>query len=231
MTMSIDLLRNCLTKLLFMAVCVPALLFAGCGGGESGSVLMESAMPASDDLAGATNPALEIEQAGLAVQLDTNMGMIVIELDAEKAPLTVENFLNYVESGHYDDTVFHRVIDGFMIQGGGFDTDLTRKPALDPVANEADNGLKNDRYTIAMARTGDPQSATSQFFINVADNSFLDYRAPTVAGWGYAVFGRVTSGKAVVDQIAVTQTGAAGSFAQDVPLQSVVINSINQINK
>ncbi len=227
--MSIKSLWNRFIKLPSLAVCVLALLLAGCGGGESGSVLMGTGgAGAPGDLAAAADPALEDAQAVLLVQLDTNMGAIAIELDAEKAPLTVENFLDYMESGHYDNTVFHRVIDGFMIQGGGFDTDLVQKPTLDPVANEADNGLKNERYTIAMARTSDPQSATSQFFINVADNTFLDYRAPTMAGWGYTVFGRVVSGKAIVDQIAATRTGAAGRFAKDVPLQSVIINSITR---
>ena len=156
------------------------------------------------------------------VILHTNFGEIHLELDAEKAPKTVENFLNYVKAGHYDGTIFHRVINGFMIQGGGFDADMEQKTTQAPVDNEADNGLKNNNYTIAMARTSDPHSASAQFFINVADNNFLNFSAPTAQGWGYAVFGKVTQGTDVVDQIkAVKTTNKRGH--SDVPVENVVI--------
>ncbi len=158
----------------------------------------------------------------MSVKLHTSHGTISIELDAEKAPETVQNFLAYVEAGHYDNTVFHRVIDGFMIQGGGFEPGMKQKPANNTVKNEADNGLKNTRGTVAMARTQDPHSASAQFFINVADNDFLDFRAPTAQGWGYCVFGRVTEGMDTVDAIKAVKTGASG-FHQDVPKEDVVI--------
>ncbi|RQQ49852.1 peptidylprolyl isomerase [Burkholderia stagnalis] len=156
------------------------------------------------------------------VELYTNHGVIKLELDAAKAPKTVENFLNYVKKGHYDGTVFHRVINGFMIQGGGFEPGLKQKPTDAPIDNEANNGLKNDTYTIAMARTNDPHSATAQFFINVNDNDFLNHSSPTPQGWGYAVFGKVVEGQDVVDKIKAVKTGNAG-FHQDVPTDDVVI--------
>jgi peptidyl-prolyl cis-trans isomerase B (cyclophilin B) len=156
----------------------------------------------------------------MSVLLTTNHGQITLELDADKAPKTVENFLNYVKSGHYDGTIFHRVIDGFMIQGGGFSPDMRQKPTEDPVENEANNGLTNDRYTIAMARTSDPHSASAQFFINVNDNDFLNY--PGSDGWGYCVFGKVTSGTEVVDTIGKVETGRRSMFS-DVPTEDVVI--------
>ncbi|AIO33281.1 peptidylprolyl isomerase [Burkholderia pseudomultivorans] len=156
------------------------------------------------------------------VELHTNHGVIKLELDAAKAPKTVENFLNYVKKGHYDGTVFHRVINGFMIQGGGFEPGLKQKPTDAPIDNEANNGLKNDAYTIAMARTNDPHSATAQFFINVNDNDFLNHSSPTPQGWGYAVFGKVVEGQDVVDKIKGVKTGNAG-FHQDVPTDDVVI--------
>ncbi|RQS73950.1 peptidyl-prolyl cis-trans isomerase [Burkholderia sp. Bp8963] len=156
------------------------------------------------------------------VELHTNHGVIKLELDAAKAPKTVENFLNYVKKGHYDGTVFHRVINGFMIQGGGFEPGLKQKPTDAPIDNEANNGLKNDNYTIAMARTNDPHSATAQFFINVNDNDFLNHSSPTPQGWGYAVFGKVVEGQDVVDKIKAVKTGNAG-FHQDVPTDDVVI--------
>jgi peptidyl-prolyl cis-trans isomerase B (cyclophilin B) len=152
--------------------------------------------------------------------LTTNHGQITLELDADKAPKTVENFLSYVKSGHYDGTIFHRVIDGFMIQGGGFSPDMRQKPTEDNVENEANNGLTNDRYTIAMARTSDPHSASAQFFINVSDNDFLNY--PGSDGWGYCVFGKVTSGAEVVDKIGKVDTGRRSMFS-DVPTEDVVI--------
>ncbi|KFL50983.1 cyclophilin [Burkholderia pyrrocinia] len=156
------------------------------------------------------------------VELHTNHGVIKLELDAAKAPKTVENFLNYVKKGHYDGTVFHRVINGFMIQGGGFEPGLKQKPTDAPIDNEANNGLKNDNYTVAMARTNDPHSATAQFFINVNDNDFLNHSSPTPQGWGYAVFGKVVEGQDVVDKIKGVKTGNAG-FHQDVPNDDVVI--------
>ncbi len=156
----------------------------------------------------------------MAVILSTNHGNIKIELDAEKAPKTVENFLSYVESGHYNGTIFHRVIDGFMIQGGGFEPGMKQKPTNATIENEAKNGLKNTRYSIAMARTGDPHSASAQFFINTQNNSFLDY--PGQDGWGYCVFGTVTEGTDVVDKIKAVKTTRTGMF-QDVPVENVVI--------
>jgi peptidyl-prolyl cis-trans isomerase B (cyclophilin B) len=154
------------------------------------------------------------------VVLTTNHGAITLELDVEKAPKSVENFVTYVKSGHYDGTIFHRVIDGFMIQGGGFDPDMKQKSTNDPINNEAENGLKNDRYTVAMARTSDPHSATAQFFINVGDNEFLNY--PGSDGWGYAVFGKVSDGEDVVDAIRAVKTGRKSMFS-DVPVETVVI--------
>lgn len=157
------------------------------------------------------------------VELKTNLGSITAELYPDKAPQTVKNFLEYVQSGYYKGTIFHRVIPGFMIQGGGFSQDLTQKPTRDPIQNEAANGLKNDIGTIAMARTPNPHSATAQFFINVADNGFLNHTAPTARGYGYAVFGKVVKGMDVVNKIARLATGAGGPFPQDVPQQEVVI--------
>lgn len=156
------------------------------------------------------------------VELHTNRGVIRAELDDEKAPKTVANFLSYVKAGHYDGTVFHRVIKGFMIQGGGFESGLRQKPTQAPIANEADNGLKNGKYTLAMARTSVPDSATSQFFINAADNAFLDFKSKTPQGWGYAVFGKVVGGTEVVDAIESVATGRQGGH-DDVPLDDVVI--------
>jgi len=156
------------------------------------------------------------------VKLQTNFGTIVLELDAARAPETVKNFLAYVESGHFDNTIFHRVIDGFMIQGGGFETGMTQKPTGAPIQNEAGNGLRNERYTVAMARTGDPHSATAQFFINVKDNAFLNHTAPSGQGWGYCVFGKVVEGMDVVDRIKAVRTGSKGPH-QDVPVDEVVI--------
>jgi peptidyl-prolyl cis-trans isomerase B (cyclophilin B) len=156
------------------------------------------------------------------VRLHTNLGVIGVELDAERAPKTVENFLRYVRSGHYDNTLFHRVINGFMIQGGGFEPGMTQKPTQAPIENEATNGLRNAKYTVAMARTSDPHSATAQFFINVSDNDFLNHTSPSGQGWGYCVFGRVVEGTDVVDKIRAVRTGRAGGH-QDVPEEDVVI--------
>jgi peptidyl-prolyl cis-trans isomerase B (cyclophilin B) len=151
-----------------------------------------------------------------------NHGVITLELDEQKAPQSTKNFLDYVKAGHYDRTVFHRVIDGFMIQGGGFEPGMTQKKVGAPIQNEANNGLKNDRYTVAMSSTSVPHSATAQFFINVADNEFLNHTAPSAQGWGYAVFGKVVGGTDVVDRIKAVKTGRKG-FHDDVPVQDVVI--------
>ncbi|MBV6273444.1 peptidyl-prolyl cis-trans isomerase [Alcaligenaceae bacterium CGII-47] len=158
------------------------------------------------------------------VKLHTNMGDMLIELDAEKAPKTVESFLSYVKEGFYDGTVFHRVINNFMVQGGGFEVGMKQKQTHAPVENEADNGLKNNRYTLAMARTADPHSATAQFFINVADNDFLNFTAPTPNGWGYTVFGKIIEGTEVADEIKKVKTGTKG-FHQDVPVDDVIIET------
>ncbi|MFD8244238.1 peptidylprolyl isomerase [Nocardia sp. NPDC059691] len=159
------------------------------------------------------------------VNISTNYGSIVLELDDQKAPNTVRNFVDYANAGHYNGTIFHRVIPGFMIQGGGFEPGLRQKGTKAPIQNEANNGLKNNKYTVAMARTNDPHSATAQFFINVSDNDFLNHSAPTAAGWGYAVFGAVTEGADVVDKIAGVRTSSAGMH-QDVPVDDVVIESV-----
>ncbi len=163
-----------------------------------------------------------------SVLLKTNHGDITLELDAAKAPKSVANFLAYVNSGHYDGTIFHRVIDNFMIQGGGMTAGMKQKSTLDQIENEANNGLKNERGTIAMARTSDPHSATAQFFINVNDNDFLNHTAPTPQGWGYAVFGKVSNGMDVVDKIKKVKTGNAG-YHQDVPTEDVVIEKASVI--
>jgi peptidyl-prolyl cis-trans isomerase B (cyclophilin B) len=156
------------------------------------------------------------------VKLHTNHGVITLELDAAKAPVTVENFLGYVKGGHFNNTVFHRVIDGFMIQGGGFEPGMKQKPTGAQIKNEADNRLKNDKYTVAMARTSDPHSATAQFFINIADNDFLNHTGPNAQGWGYCVFGKVTGGTDVVDKIKGVKTGNRGGH-QNVPTEDVII--------
>jgi peptidyl-prolyl cis-trans isomerase B (cyclophilin B) len=163
------------------------------------------------------------------VQMETSAGTLRIELDEANAPLCTANFLAYVHSGHYDGTVFHRVIKGFMLQGGGFEAGMKQKPTLAPIKNEANNGLKNKRYTLSMARTNDPHSATSQFFVNVADNAFLDFKAENASGWGYAVFGRVVAGTEVVDAIEKVQTGRKG-FHDDVPLEDVVIIKATEVH-
>ena len=162
------------------------------------------------------------------VKLHTNFGTITLDLDAKRAPDTVANFLEYVRSGFFDNTVFHRVIDGFMIQGGGFEPGMKQKPVNAPIKNEADNGLKNEAYTVAMARTSDPNSATAQFFINVSDNTFLNHTAKNAQGWGYAVFGRVVEGNDVVDRIRKVRTGTRGMH-QDVPLEDVVIERAEEV--
>ena len=160
------------------------------------------------------------------VTIATTVGQMTLELDADNAPKTVENFLAYANSGFYDGTIFHRVINNFMIQGGGFTTDMEQKPTQAPVDNEANNGLKNERGTIAMARTQDPHSATAQFFINVQDNDFLNHTGENMQGWGYAVFGKVTQGEEVLDKIRSVQTGSQGGH-QDVPTDPILIESIS----
>ena len=164
------------------------------------------------------------------VVLETSQGAITVELFAEQAPLSVANFLGYVRAGYYDDTIFHRVIPGFMVQGGGMTSDMIRKPAREPVANEANKGLANTRGTLALARTQEPHSATSQFFINVVDNGFLDHQSETARGWGYAVFGRVSAGMDVVDAIAAMPTGVVDG-TPDVPLEAIVIESARVLER
>ncbi|QYK11692.1 peptidyl-prolyl cis-trans isomerase [Shewanella rhizosphaerae] len=159
------------------------------------------------------------------ITMQTNHGVIKLELDAEKAPATVANFIKYAKDGFYDGTIFHRVIDGFMIQGGGFTEDMSQKRCNEAIENEANNGLSNLVGTIAMARTSDPHSATAQFFININDNTFLDFKSESVQGWGYCVFGKVTEGMDVVNQIKAVATGNRGMH-QDVPLEAVVIDSV-----
>jgi peptidyl-prolyl cis-trans isomerase B (cyclophilin B) len=162
------------------------------------------------------------------IKMDTSAGSLVIELDDVAAPLSTANFLSYVAKGHYDGTVFHRVIKGFMLQGGGFEVGMKQKPCDAPIQNEANNGLKNKRYTLAMARTNDPHSATAQFFINTVDNAFLDHTAPSAQGWGYAVFGKVVQGMDVVEAIEKVRTGRKG-FHDDVPLEDVRIERVTEV--
>ncbi len=163
------------------------------------------------------------------VKMETSKGTMIIELYPDKAPKTVKNFLAYVRSGAYDGTIFHRVIKNFMNQGGGYTVDFEKKPTNDPIKNEADNGLKNLKYTIAMARTSAPHSATNQFFINTNDNSFLDFTSKTSRGWGYTVFGKVIKGQDVVDKISQVKTGAKGPFASDAPMVNIVIRKMTEI--
>jgi peptidyl-prolyl cis-trans isomerase B (cyclophilin B) len=163
------------------------------------------------------------------VKLETSAGDIIIRLNSERAPKTVANFLQYVDEGFYDGTIFHRVIEGFMIQAGGFTEQLQRKPIRSPIRNEATNGLKNYRFSIAMARTNQPHSASSQFFINTEDNRNLDHTSPTPSGWGYTVFGKVIEGTSVVEKISTVQTGPKGSFPRDVPIDNVVIKSASRV--
>ena len=163
------------------------------------------------------------------VLMRTLLGDMTLELDADKAPTTVANFLAYAEAGHYDGTIFHRVINNFMVQGGGFDVDMSQKATNDPITNEANNGLKNDRGTVAMARTMDPHSATAQFFINVSDNDFLNFSGENMQGWGYAVFGQIVEGEDVLDKIRVVPTGSKAGH-QDVPSDPIVIESVTLIS-
>ena len=180
------------------------------------------ALAANMQLAQAANPK---------VKMETSKGTVIVELYPDKAPVTVKNFLRYVNEGHYDGTIFHRVIKNFMNQGGGFTADYKRKETHDPIKNEADNGLQNLKYTIAMARTNDPHSATDQFFINTKDNAFLDHTSKTARGWGYAVFGKVIDGKDVMSKIARVKTTGKGPFASDVPVVEVVIRHMSEIKE
>jgi peptidyl-prolyl cis-trans isomerase B (cyclophilin B) len=164
----------------------------------------------------------------IIIELQTSQGDIRIQLDEQKAPQSAQNFLKYVESGHFDGTIFHRVIRNFMIQGGGFTTEMQQKPTQEPIRNEAGNGLKNNKYTVAMARTSAPHSATAQFFINTADNDFLNFKSESPSGWGYAVFGEVIAGKEVVDKIEGVKTGRKG-FHDDVPQEAIVIRKAIKI--
>jgi peptidyl-prolyl cis-trans isomerase B (cyclophilin B) len=168
--------------------------------------------------------------AAVHILMTTTVGPMTLELDTDSAPKTVENFLSYVASGHYDGTIFHRVIDNFMIQGGGFSTDMEQKSTQAPIENEANNGLKNARGTIAMARTQDPHSATAQFFINVSENDFLNHTGENMQGWGYAVSGKVTEGEDVLDKIRGVQTGNQGGH-QDVPLEPIIIESVTVVSE
>jgi len=163
------------------------------------------------------------------VVIDTTMGSFTIEVDAERAPKTVQNFLAYVDAGHYSGTIFHRVIDGFMVQGGGYDGAYDKKNVRAPIVNEADNGVKNERSTVAMARTNEPHSATAQFFVNVSDNKFLNHKSKTDREWGYTVFGKVVSGMDVVDKIKNVKTGEQGPFSKDAPLEPVSITSARRV--
>ena len=185
-------------------------------------------MIASILLAAAATVASSADDEAPRVEIATDRGTFVVALFADRAPATVENFLRYVEDGFYDGTVFHRVIPGFMIQGGGFDESLAKKPTRAPIENEADNGVANRRGTLAMARTGDPHSATAQFFVNLVDNAYLDHRGRDAQGWGYAVFGRVVAGMETVDAIAAVPTGTRAGM-QNVPLDPVVIEKARRV--
>ncbi len=193
--------------------------------------LMGTSIGAAEDLEAKQTAKTDDKAMTTKVKIDTNLGSIVIRLDAEKAPATTENFLAYVKDGHYEGTIFHRVIPGFMAQGGGFSGDFKQKPTRAPIKNEADNGLKNKRGTIAMARTSDPNSASAQFFINLVDNAFLDHTTKTMQGWGYAVFGEVVEGMDVVDAMAKVSTGAGGPMPKDVPQRPIVIEQASLLTE
>jgi peptidyl-prolyl cis-trans isomerase B (cyclophilin B) len=203
------------------------LFILGCASTNTNNTMISDTQPNS--LSNTNNQETTMSDMPV-VQLETSMGEITIELNEEKAPKTVENFLNYVNSGHYEGTIFHRVIDGFMIQGGGMDAQMNEKKTNAPIENEADNGLKNDKGTIAMARTQDPHSATSQFFINVKDNDFLNHSGKNMQGWGYTVFGKVTDGMDVIEKMRSVATGRFGMHA-DVPNEPITINSAKVVSQ
>jgi len=186
---------------------------------------------AATSIALAAESPKKMSEPTTKVKFETSLGAFVVQLNAAKAPVTVENFLTYVKEGHYDGTIFHRVIPGFMAQGGGYTADFKQKPTHKPIKNEADNGLLNKRGTIAMARTPDPNSASSQFFINYVDNAFLDYKSPTPQGWGYAVFGEVVEGMNVVDEMAKIPTGPGGPMPSDVPKTPIVVNKATVVTQ
>jgi len=211
-----------ITRPLFQSTALLAALFATAALAQKPADAPKSAATAAKPAASkASTCKIEKGTTAVKVKLTTNMGAITLDLNAEKAPLSVENFVKYVESGHYNGTIFHRVIGNFMIQGGGFDKNMNQKPTNAPIKNEATNGLKNDNYTIAMARTNVVDSATAQFFINVKDNDFLNHAGP--ANYGYAVFGKVVEGMDVVDKIKAVKTGPKGMFPTDVPQETVTI--------
>jgi peptidyl-prolyl cis-trans isomerase B (cyclophilin B) len=203
------------------------LFILGCASTNTNNTMISDTQPNS--LSNTNNQETTMSDMPV-VQLETSMGDITIELNEEKAPKTVENFINYVNSGHYEGTIFHRVIDGFMIQGGGMDAQMNEKKTNAPIENEADNGLKNDKGTIAMARTQDPHSATSQFFINVKDNDFLNHSGKNMQGWGYTVFGKVTDGMDVIEKMRSVATGRFGMHA-DVPNEPITINSAKVVSQ
>jgi peptidyl-prolyl cis-trans isomerase B (cyclophilin B) len=203
------------------------LFILGCASTNTNNTMISDTQPNS--LSNTNNQETTMSDMPV-VQLETSMGDITIELNEEKAPKTVENFLNYVNSGHYEGTIFHRVIDGFMIQGGGMDAQMNEKKTNAPIENEADNGLRNDKGTIAMARTQDPHSATSQFFINVKDNDFLNHSGKNMQGWGYTVFGKVTDGMDVIEKMRSVATGRFGMHA-DVPNEPITINSAKVVSQ
>lgn len=186
---------------------------------------------AATSIALAAESPKKMSEPTTKVKFETSLGAFVVQLNAAKAPVTVENFLSYVKEGHYDGTIFHRVIPGFMAQGGGYTADFKQKPTHKPIKNEADNGLLNKRGTIAMARTPDPNSASSQFFINYVDNAFLDYKSSTPQGWGYAVFGEVVEGMNVVDEMAKIPTGPGGPMPSDVPKTPIVVNKATVVTQ
>ena len=217
--------------LLIVALLLPAFAFAQTGTAPAKPAAKAPAKAAAPAKKAAETPASEADKTASKVLIKTNLGEMTVELYPDKAPKTVENFLAYVNAKFYDGTVFHRVIDNFMIQGGGFTPDLRQKPTRPAIANEAKNGLSNARGTLAMARTGDPNSATAQFFINVVDNPRLDYTSDANGStWGYCVFGKVISGLDVVDKIKAVPTGAQGPFKSDVPTTPVVIEKISVIH-
>ncbi|MFT4571080.1 MAG: peptidyl-prolyl cis-trans isomerase B (cyclophilin B) [Hyphomicrobiaceae bacterium] len=203
-----------------LALSAVCLLAVSCSSPAEDGATSQPAAPA---------PAVVVDNGKTVVVITTNRGVIKAELDSERAPVSVENFLEYAKAGHYEGTVFHRVIKGFMIQGGGFNADTSQKPTRDPIKNEADNQLKNDRGTLAMARTSVVDSATAQFFINHADNAFLNFKAPTTQGYGYTVFGRVIEGMNVVDDIANSKTENKGGAFRDAPIEPVTIQSVELV--